>query len=85
MDRHHERCGGMEGNTIEQCLLTEFAQPYIHTDVWSVRCQLSTSSRLTCLKEIFPEDMLLLEVTARDTDEIASPSILLTVYPLAMN
>ena len=46
--------------------VTEFAQPYIHADVWSVHCQLSTSSGFTCLKEIFLEDMLLPEVTARD-------------------
>ena len=61
-------------------IMTEFAQPYVHTDVWSVLCQLSTSSGFTCLKEIFPED------TARDAHlRIASPSILLMVYPLAMN
>ena len=46
--------------------LTEFAQPYVHTDVWSVICQLSTSSGFTWLKEIFPEDMILPEVTPGD-------------------
>ena len=46
--------------------VTEFAQPYIHMDVWSVLCQLSTSSRFTCLKEIFLEDTPLPEVTTRD-------------------
>ena len=46
--------------------MTEFAQPYMHTDIWSVLCQLSTSSRFTCLKEIFLEDMILPEVTTGD-------------------
>ena len=45
---------------------TEFAQPYVHTDVWSVICLLSTSSGFTWLKEIFLEDMILLEVTTGD-------------------
>ena len=35
-------------------------------NVQSVFCQLSTSSRFTWLKEIFPEDMILLEVTTGD-------------------
>ena len=47
--------------------LTEFALPYIHEDIWSVLCQLSTSSWFTCLKEIFLEDMILLEVSTGDT------------------
>ena len=50
----------------EQLGVTEFAQPYVPTDVQSVLCQLSTSSRFTCLKEIFLKDMLLPEVTTRD-------------------
>ena len=47
-------------------LLTEFAQPFVHTDIWPFLCQLSTSSGFTWLKEIFPEDMILLEVTTGD-------------------
>ena len=66
--------------------MTEYAHPYVHTDVWSVLCQLSTSSRFTCLKEIFPEDMLLLEVTAGDAPLrlLLFPSFS-KFNPLAMN
>ena len=46
--------------------MTEFTQPYVHTDERSVLCQLSTSSGFTCLKEIFLDDALLLEVTTGD-------------------
>ena len=46
--------------------MTDFTEHYVHMDIWSVLCQLSTSSGSTCLKEIFPEDMLLLEVTTGD-------------------
>ena len=51
---------------LSPTVLTEFAQPYVHTDVQSVLCQLSTFSGFTCLKEIFPEDMILPEVTTGD-------------------
>ena len=55
--------------------LTEFAQPYIHTDVWSVLCQFSTTSGFFLL-----EGNLSKRFTSsrsyhqRCTSEIASPS-----------
>ena len=66
--------------------MTEFAQPYVHTDVWSVLFQLSTSSQFTCLKEIFPEDMILPEATTGDTHlRLHLPPSFTQFYPLAMN
>ena len=47
---------------LSQWGVTEFAQPYVHTDVWSAFCQLTTSPGFTWLKDIFPEDAILLEV-----------------------
>ena len=46
--------------------VTEFAQPYVYMDERSALCQLSTSSGFTWLKEIFPEEMILPEVTTGD-------------------
>ena len=56
---------GLHGNG-PQWGMTEFAQPYVHMDIQSVFCQLSTSSGFTWLKEIFPENTILPEVTTGD-------------------
>ena len=65
--------------------MTEFAQPYVHMDIWSVLSQLSTSSGFTCLKEIFPEDMLLPEVTTGDAHMrmLLPPSFSQARYPFS--
>ena len=63
---HVASCSGLLLYQSVCASVTEFAHSYIHMDAWSVLCQLSTSSGLTWLKEIFLEDTILLEVTTSD-------------------